>query len=233
MNKMNLFITKTLLYLQTSSEGMSYILDSNAKRSYELLAHAENILHNHSNKEYLTDCILNINKSIDIRLNMINRIYSFNNMPNFPKNDLWLKLESLNIIRKYLINEINRTRNILEHEDGIPPTKEKCQYYIEAVWFFLKATEFISNCKNENLLIDIAEHEWMIFTIDFSNNWMIHCYANLNKKYIKKNEGNGILSISINDDFIENKNDMYLINGEISVSQENALCIYTKYFSII
>ena len=130
------------------AEGSMLLDRESVIKSYSLLNHAENIISKHSNDDYLTDCIMNINKSIDHRLKLIRKIYSFDQMPYFSKKDLWKKLEKVKLIRKYLIEEINTVRNLLEHEYASPPGKDKCKYYIEAVWFFLKATDSI--CCNIN-----------------------------------------------------------------------------------
>ncbi len=198
---------------------------------YKILKHCDDILNINGDTYFASDCIVNINKIISIRINDLNKIYHFDKMPCNIR--LWEKLERLGIIRKFLVKEINNIRNSLMHENKEPPSNEVCRYYTEAVWYFLKATDLISTRIIEDATYDDVESNAEIaISIKFENDWDIELYGRLKQNHYYSSYSENLMEILCSE--CEEQSDGIYINGKIKgENKESILNIYRDYFALM
>ncbi|MET7856071.1 hypothetical protein ABZS81_02320 [Streptomyces sp. NPDC005318] len=104
------------------------------------LAHAEYRLSNHSVKYDRIDGILALKRAMQTRLEHLDKIYGLRQYPQSKAGGWLAVLESWGVIRRRMLQRMNRLRNAVEHDGAEPPEKEECEDYCEVVWWFLRAT---------------------------------------------------------------------------------------------
>jgi hypothetical protein len=187
---MKVFLSPEFLNHFIYSEYFDYNDNKLYKRPFEILKHAEDLMNKNLNGEYISDAIININRAISFRLKDIKHKFNFDDIPYIRTKDLWSRLEELGLIRKHLINEINKIRNLIEHEDKGTPTIELCKLYFEFTWYFLKATNLLCIRQIERVHFEIDNYYWANCEIDFKNKWQMKIFGwfeNINYSYEKVN----------------------------------------------
>jgi hypothetical protein len=145
----------------TSSGGHYFVSSKLIQRSYTIWEHSKTLIEESTNDLQLSDGILNLKRSFNQRLKLIEDIYSFKSIEisNKPKGYLEL-LEKYGIVRPYLMTKLLSIRNDIEHNDAPPPNINKCKELLDVVWYFLKSTDSIVkivNNANFDLLDDLDE----------------------------------------------------------------------------
>lgn len=147
-------------------------------RAYQIWEHAQELVNKNDSKLYLSDCIANLKRAINHRLQAIESIYSISKLPLKISSKKTLdRFEYLGLIRPAILNELINVRNVIEHQDKEPPEKKKCLFYIDIVWYFLKSTdplvddivkqvEFDDHEKN-NIKMDISTNYPWVFNITY------------------------------------------------------------------
>jgi len=108
-------------------------------RSYEMLAHAEGLLHDPTSNLSLVDVITTLRRAVDRRVRALQTVYSLRTIPIRDKpTDSLLLLEFFGIIRSRMFQKLVDIRNAVEHEDAIPPDLETCKDFAEFTWYFLR-----------------------------------------------------------------------------------------------
>lgn len=143
-------------------------------RAYDLWSHAQEVISNNESKLYLSDCIANLKRAINHRLQVIEKIYGISKLPISISSKKTLdRFEYLGLIRPAILNELIKVRNVIEHQYQEPPIKEKCLFYIDIVWYFLKSTDSLVDHIVKQVEFD--DHEKNNIKMDFltSTPWTI------------------------------------------------------------
>ncbi|HKX53478.1 MAG TPA: hypothetical protein VJM47_06715 [Nitrosospira sp.] len=115
------------------------------RRPHAILAHAEEILSKNESEFAIADSILGLKRAINSRLRHLDEIYGFREL--FPKQGGSLeRLEQVGLARPFLIKQLFELRNDIEHKDAMPPGAKRTRELIDAVWYFLRATD--AACKS-------------------------------------------------------------------------------------
>lgn len=125
--------------------AISKVTDKNLwMRSYEIWGHANDLIEASEEEFFLSDGITNLKRSLNHRLQLIEKMYQFKKIDfaNKPKGYLEL-LETYGLVRPYIMKELLKIRNGIEHYDEEPPNKLRCRELSDAVWYFLKSTDNI------------------------------------------------------------------------------------------
>ena len=120
----------------------SFPEESLRSRSYEMLAHAEQLIGQPPSELLLADVVTTLRRAVDRRVRALNSVYSFRSIPfsNKPSDSLFL-LESLGIIRSHMLQKLIDIRNAVEHEDVSPPDHVACKVFAEFTCYFLRSTD--------------------------------------------------------------------------------------------
>lgn len=112
------------------------------KRSYEIWQHAEDTLQSFSDDFHRVDAITTLKRVVEQRTNLLQRYYSFDEipLPSRPKRTLEL-LAYLNVVKPVMLRSLIDVRNAVEHEDKSPPNLLRCAELSEMVWYFLRSTD--------------------------------------------------------------------------------------------
>lgn len=122
------------------------------ERPYKIWEHSSNLFRSGwKNDFHRADGILNLKRSINSRLQSIERIYKFKTLEfvNKPKGSLEL-LESFGLVRPYIMKQLFEIRNDIEHRDSKPPSIERCNELLDVVWYFLKSTDSLIQIVKSN-----------------------------------------------------------------------------------
>lgn len=124
------------------SQGGTVLDTEKIVRAYELWSRADTLVSNAKSNFDLSDAVLNLKRSLDRRLKLIEQLYSLREkeIAEKPKHYLDL-LAHLKIVRPLLLHELLKVRNAIEHEDKNPPSKSECAKLVDIVWYFLKSTD--------------------------------------------------------------------------------------------
>ncbi|WP_307165634.1 hypothetical protein [Streptomyces rishiriensis] len=138
------------------TEGLALKHRANAS-----LSHAEYRLLNHSNAYDRIDGILALKRAMQTRLEHLDNIYGLKQYPQY-KTGGWLAvLEDWGVIRRRMLQRMNRLRNAVEHDGAEPPGKEEFEDYCEVVWWFLRATtSLLTPLEELGLILNTEEHCW-------------------------------------------------------------------------
>ncbi|WP_436323333.1 hypothetical protein ACSEYT_06935 [Vibrio cidicii] len=146
-------------------------------RAYQLWKHAQELLISSAHELYRSDCIANLKRAINHRLQAIERIYKISKLPlEISSKRVLDRYEYLGLIRPMVLNELIKVRNVIEHQDQTPPDKEKCIYYIDIVWYFLKSTDSLVD--NIVKSVEYLDDEDNVVTIDVNpgDNWVFRAH---------------------------------------------------------
>lgn len=127
------------------SVGISKLIDNELwERSYEIWEHACGLIDKPKNEFSLTDGIANLKRLLNHRLQLIEKLYCFKEIDfaNKPKGYLEL-LENYGIVRPFIMKELLKIRNGIEHYDQRPPDVIRCKELSDIIWYFLKSTDNI------------------------------------------------------------------------------------------
>lgn len=126
-------------------EGSSILGANSWERSYKIWSHAENILASPTTEMSRVDAVTTLKRAIEHRVRLLNRIYSFRNIPIKEKPARTFdQFEFLGIVRPVMLQKLIAIRNAVEHEDASPPNAETCEVFLEFAWYFLRSTDGIA-----------------------------------------------------------------------------------------
>jgi hypothetical protein len=130
-------------------------------RANASLVHAEYRLSNHSNAYDRIDGILALKRSMQTRLEHLDKLYGLKQYPQYKAGGWLAVLESWGVIRRRMLQRMNRLRNAVEHDGAEPPGKEEFEDYCEVVWWFLRATTSLLAPLDElGLILRTGEFCW-------------------------------------------------------------------------
>ena len=113
-------------------------------RPYEIHQHACDRLAGNPTEFDRIDAITTLNRVVRRRVKELNEKYHLRELPTGakPKYNLEL-LEYFGIIRPLMVKRLIDIRNLVEHEDSIPPPADECLMFADLVWYFLRSTDKI------------------------------------------------------------------------------------------
>jgi len=134
--------------------------DSSWLRAYEIWEHARQLIYSPVNEFSLADGITNLKRSMNSRLQLIEEIYMFKKVgyPNQPKGYLE-KLETYGLVRPFIMKELLKIRNDIEHNDVEPPKVDRCKELVDVIWYFLKSTDSIVKTVYDDAEFSIYDQE--------------------------------------------------------------------------
>jgi len=159
-------------YPEIQSYGFTSVEDR--LRAYKLWEHAEALLTEDSSEFSRVDVVSNLKRCLNQRLKFIEYVYSLKKvaLKDSPKGYLEY-LESLGLVRPYMLKQLMLIRNDIEHNDAPPPSTDRCKELLDLTWYFLKSTDsFVSWCKHDFILRDLTENGeetqyWLSVDIDY------------------------------------------------------------------
>ena len=149
----NKWISNDVFNLEYETDSSTVLNIVDLKRAYEVWGHARSLIENNESGFHLSDGIANLKRALNQRLQLIEKIYNFKNidLEGKPKGYLEL-LEFFGIVRPFLMKQLLTIRNDIEHRDAEPPSFEKCLELLDAVWYFLKSTDYLVRYSTNTIL---------------------------------------------------------------------------------
>ncbi|MBB4712293.1 hypothetical protein BJ965_002175 [Streptomyces luteogriseus] len=103
-------------------------------------AHADYRIKNHQNAYDRIDAILALKRSMQTRLEHLDRLYGFKQYPEFKQLGPLGLLDHWGVIRRRMLHRMRQLRNAVEHDGAEPPSLDNCEDYAEVTWWFLRGT---------------------------------------------------------------------------------------------
>lgn len=212
---------------------------SEIHRAYEVFNRASTFITLDSNKFDLSDGILNLKRSIDIRLKLIEKIYKFKKLivVDKPKHCIDM-LAYIGLIRPLVLKELFIFRNGIEHKDANPPSVKKCINLLDATWYFLKSTDgLVETTRNAFELFD--RHSCGDINIDYPRQ-IITIHGRFSIELLSEIQRDGFYRIKLNTKEIKKicsekftvplRPDERYIVGRIQLTPADALDFYRRIF---
>ena len=185
---------------------------------------------NNDHDLYRADCIANLKRSINHRLQAIERIYKISKLPlDISAKKALDRYEYLGLIRPMLLSELIKVRNVIEHQDKIPPPKKKCIYYIDIVWYFLKSTDALVDDIVTEFECSDDEKNVIIINVDIKESWRFNASLNI---------ASSLLSFDAKSGYIELQNEVLVDDSgrvketvELKPNTHQQLTLINDYFS--
>ena len=180
MEKNCIWLSNSFLHWYAEMQCSSYTSVEDRLRAYKLWQHAELIAAGDANEFNRVDIVSNLKRCLNQRLKFIEHVYSLKKIASSDSPKGYLEyLESLDLVRPYMLKQLMTIRNDIEHNDASPPNIERCRELLDLTWYFLKSTDgFVSRCKNNCVLRYLSDkgdetQYWLNFDIDFNSNHTI------------------------------------------------------------
>lgn len=224
------------MYLSDEFFGWSYYDNESTEvdfdkmnRGHEIWRHAQNRVKNNPSEFDRVDCISSLKRAVNSRLKTIDDEYNFHKLPNLrSKKQILEKYQDYGLIRPSILKDLFEVRNLLEHEDSEPPQTDKCRYYIDITWYFLKSTDSLLQMRPGYLHYEDNESELLV---GCDSNWSIDFNGNIKKHLITDNHKKDHIEI-INakiEDLAENPNNVS-ISGYFKMTDELRIRFARDYF---
>lgn len=178
-NKKEEFLLKSdFLNWKIRVQMSSVYSDEDWKRSYDYWKHSENLLLNPTTEFQRIDIITSLNRAITHRLKRLNELYSFKKIPLKEKpSKLLEQLEYFGLIRPIMLEQLISVRNAVEHDHISPPENDKCNEYLEFVWYFLRSTDRLVRQVTESLIFYNPDENDPFYSIEVRTgskyNWQL------------------------------------------------------------
>lgn len=206
MEKERVWLDDTFLHWYPEMQVSSYTNEKDRLRAYQLWKHAELILTGDTNEFNRVDVVSNLKRCLNQRLKFIEHVYSLKKiaLSDSPKGYLEY-LESLGLVRPYMLKQLMLIRNDIEHNDAPPPNIERCQELLDLTWYFLKSTDsFVSLCKHDFILKKLSDsgdetQYWLNFDIDFEQGHTTMVNGWVPETLLSKEEKQGFTLIELKD----------------------------------
>ncbi|MGP9545396.1 hypothetical protein ACT3QR_10390 [Psychrobacter sp. AOP7-B1-25] len=206
MKKEYIWLCDSVLDWSATIESYSYTNEADHLRAYDLWSHADLILTGNANEFDRVDVVSNLKRCLNQRLKFIEHVYSLKKiaLSDSPKGYLEY-LESLGLVRPYMLKQLMLIRNDIEHNDAPPPNIERCQELLDLTWYFLKSTDsFVSLCKHDFILKKLSDsgdetQYWLNFDIDFEQGHTTMVNGWVPETLLSKEEKQGFMLIELKD----------------------------------
>jgi hypothetical protein len=110
-------------------------------RPHQILDHAYRLLAGETTAFIVADALSNLRRAVNNRLQHLEELYNLSSI--FPKSIGALeRLEGIDVAKPFLIRALFDLRNDVEHNDGTPPSQQRCSELADATWYFLKTTDY-------------------------------------------------------------------------------------------
>jgi hypothetical protein len=167
-------------------------------KAHDVWRHAQNRLAGESTALDRVDCIGALKRAIDIRLKAIRATYNFEILPSLrAKKQTLEKLQDYGIVRPAILKELIDVRNSLEHEHTEPPLADKCKFYIDICWYFLKSTDPLVDMAVSSLVyVDDPSDSSVQIEIEPRNDWALRVHGYVRSEFILLSGADGALELT-------------------------------------
>jgi hypothetical protein len=217
------------IYGESEGSGVDF---EKLNRAHEIWRHAKNRIKETQTEFDKIDCITSLKRSINSRLKTITKEYGLNELPNTRKKKQILeKFQDYGLIRTAFLQDLFELRNLLEHEDITPPSIDKCNYYIDIVWYFLKSTDSLLLMKIDCLSYEHESNNELNFRIKPESNWEVSMFGRVNKAFLSESKVDGWLELQIKEIEPVGKSDDYVrFSATPVITNEILLPLARDYF---
>jgi hypothetical protein len=167
-------------------------------KAHDVWRHAQSRLAGEPTALDRVDCIGALKRAIDIRLKAIRATYNFDILPSLrAKKQTLEKLQDYGIVRPAILKELIDVRNSLEHEHTEPPATDKCKFYIDICWYFLKSTDPLVDMAVSSLVyVDDPSDSSVQMEIEPRNDWALRVHGHVRSEFILLSGTEGALELT-------------------------------------
>ena len=176
-----MYLSADFLDWYSESEGGSYVDTDLLFRGYDIWRHARDRLKVDPSDLDRIDAIGALRRSVNHRLKALRSTYNIDCIPStLGKKQILERLQEFGIVRSAIIKDLLDVRNLIEHEDTEPPTLERCQHYVDIIWYFLKSTDKLLDVRNDDVkFLHEDGKQFVSVTVDYASGWPFRINANV------------------------------------------------------
>ena len=231
-----MYLTADFLSWYSESEGGSFVESDLLFRAYDIWRHARDRLKADSTDLDRIDAIGALRRSVNHRLKSVRSTYNIDSLPSaLGKKQVLERLQEFGIVRSAIIKDLLDVRNLIEHEDSEPPSLERCQHYVDIIWYFLKSTDKLLDVRNDYVKFQHEDDKQFVgVSVDYANGWSFTVNANLYPSFIAEAAmPNAFLIEDSSSKRIRGGNGLLLITGKTSVQKEHLLELARGCFAAV
>ncbi|GAP76976.1 hypothetical protein W04_3555 [Pseudoalteromonas sp. SW0106-04] len=231
--------------VEAYSELGTELPKADAKRALDIWEHARHCLERENLSEFdRSDTIAWLKRALNQRLKLIEQYYSLKKfaLPTSPKGYLEY-LETLNVVRPFMLKTLMLLRNDIEHKDAVPPTVERCLELLDLVWYFIRSTDELVKNQKYSIVFQKSYNTteespyWLSVGLNFSKPYSIKVSGWVESKKYRCEHKAGWLEVTVKDVGTKNQrwpdpknhsdknsNDLW-VSGELTPLPEEAFNI--------
>jgi hypothetical protein len=140
--------------------GSSDLNKEFVRRAYEIWDHAASRATSGSptTRETRVDIVTSLKRATEQRVRLLAETYNVAQLPLSEKPAGRLEaLAYLDVVRPLMLERLNEIRNVVEHEDAVPPDDTRCGELIEFSWYFLRSTDTLVRAVCDLFLLQPTE----------------------------------------------------------------------------
>lgn len=181
-------------YSDSDGSGCDDVLIS---RAHEIWRHSKERLEGDPSELDRIDAISSLRRAVNHRLKALTTSYGLDSLPSLrPKKQTLEKFQDYGLIRPALIKDLLAIRNLIEHEDAEPPDLDRCRYFIDIVWYFLKSTDSLLRIRIDSLIYQSEDGQSEIFLrIQPENRWEVLIKGKVRNDLLSEEGGDGKLKL--------------------------------------
>lgn len=217
------------------SEGGRFLQADAIFRPYNIWRHARDHISPDATDLDRIDVISALRRTVNHRLKSLRNTYNFDYLPSpLGKKQTLERLQEFGIVRSAIIKDLLEVRNLIEHEDSEPPEIERCRYYVDIVWYFLKSTDKLLDIRCEDFTFMHEDgKQFASIVVDFENNWRIRINAHLAPELLLESATPRSIAI---ENFVkkdQQRNGVIWVTGEASLKGKSLISLARGCFAAV
>lgn len=204
MQKRLVWIDSSFLNWYSLIGGGSYVEPTSLERAYDIWEHCRSLLVDNPTDFARSDAITNLKRCLYQRVTALEEVYFLEGikLKESPKGSLEF-LESLGLVRPFMLTHIREIRNDIEHRDASPPDFNRCQELLDLVWYFLKSTDTYMHLRRDDVGFEKLDSEenntqyWLQISVEYELQHTLKVAGWLPSNMISANEQDGFFEIQV------------------------------------
>lgn len=200
-------------------------------RSYYIWDRARDRARGNPSEFDRTDCIAALRRAINHRLKTLSQAYSFDSLPSLRAGKQTLeKFQDYGLIRPALIRDLLLARNLVEHNDVEPPSAERCRYFTDIVWYFLKSTDGLLRLMLDS--INFERDGWRLnLDISPAEKWKVNMLARVAQEMVLPVRGEAFVDL-VNGRLVESPGSEFFFESEALFRDQLLTKMARHYFGV-
>jgi len=201
------------------------------QRGHEIWRHAKKKLQAPTDLDRV-DCIGGLKRAINHRLKAIQATYKFDLLPTpRGKKQVLQNLQDYGLIRFAVLKDLLEVRNLIEHQDADPPDVERCAFFVDMVWYFLKSTDQLVETVVNKIIYERGNAAITLF-VEPQNAWRVRVEGAVASSLLREKAVNGAFPLKkLKCSEYQDRSGLVDITAEVECVDDRLTLLARGYFS--